>query len=678
MKNQEYRQFLFLFALLSLFFALSTTISHAKKALGLMLESSVINASLLDSSKNTLVIENSKGLKKAVLVMPKDGSSKSVKIQGNLQDGKLVVDLNKLGAADELKQGSYLVIAKRGGKKLTAEFELNPPTLIVSKLSVPVNGLSKKAKERVLRYQDNLEGNLCYSDPCPPSGNPDEPQCYAPVIEVACDDPACNSGPCTNGQGTDSGITIKCDLFDPENHETWGGEYEYPAEIEGDNIVAEITLETTADYPKDECGIEAEVIVEGHEETECSCIAFEDDASSETGIVTTEINNATTAATDIYVAANTDTQDLAVEGEKIENISFEDLYNETVQKCEPLIELPQSADTSKAVIANIAQDIALEVKDAILNALGTENPALELKKLAAETAAKFGAQCPNFVALPDEALVKMAELATVGFHEIASGLLDPMKLGLDQSAQVFIDIYEKEGVVPGSLKPIALEEAVKAFEAGSAPIYEFDPAKLAENFAEMQKMASELGYEMPKDILVPPGTVFPAETLQYFEEQKIQGASFDLASGCIVQGEYDPAKYSSEFTFNAESGVVAHESFSDVFKPITLGGHDVTISPEAISEFINNSGSTYTTWTPPSGVLDPAPTGWQPTSGDASNPVPTGWHPPTSGDASHPMPTSTQPVSEPAPTSSVPPTTTVEVQPQPTYIPPTTSHPMTH
>lgn len=423
MKKQTYRHFLFLFALLMLFFALSTPKSFAKKALGLELQSSVINVSSLDKSKNTLVIENSKGLNRAVLVMPKDKSRKPLKIQGSLQDGNLVVDLNKLG---ELKQGSYFVIAKRGAKKLTGEFELNSPTVYKSKLSIPLDSVSKEAKSRILRYHHNNEGQLCYSDPCP-NIPPDQPQCLAPIIEVDCKDPACNLGPCVNGQDQEDDLYVKCSVHDSDNLEGIGEEYVYPAEIEDGKIVADITLETLADYEKSDCLIEAEVIAFGKEEAECSCVAFQEEGKD---TIETELNNATTAATDLYVAAKTDTQDLAVEDEKIENISFEDLYNETVQKCKPLIELPQNADTTKAFVATIAQDIALEVKDAILNALGTENPASELRKLAAETAAKFGAQCPNFVDLPDEALIKMAELATTGFHEIASGLLDPMKLGL--------------------------------------------------------------------------------------------------------------------------------------------------------------------------------------------------------------------------------------------------------
>lgn len=652
----------------------------AKQSRELKLKSQVMNLSVFDKSKNDLVIEDASGLSKRVAVIPPGG--KPVRLEGILKNGELHVDLTSLGRANTLPEGDYKLIAKLGKKKIKSSFKVNSPTLYVSKVSVPLSGLSDKAKQRVLRFHHNLEGNICYSDPCP-NIQPDEPQCGAPVIEVSCDDPACNSGPCTNGEGSgSSNITCSCHTFDPETLEE-GHEQEYPGRIEGDYIVADITLETTGDYEKPDCGIEAEIFVGGEKETEVSSIAF---TSDEDGVVETETNNATDAATDVCLAAGIEAESIVIQNGQVEDADLLDLYNKTTEKCASLIDQAQDPETIKTLLASIAQEIALELKDVILESVSADIRA-EMEKIAAEMAAKFGSKCPNFFGLPKDSLINPEIFNDVEYHEIAGGLLDPISLGVPEDAKVWFDLYQNEGIVLGSLK--------MPTSAGS--LYEVDSAKLAENFSEMKKIAEEMGYEIPTSITIPPGCVFdPSKAVDSFEDHGISNASFTLASTVIVEGQYDASLYSS-FDFQAEHGVIVNESWKDAFTYIPPQDHDflpgtflptdgtgVATLPTELSEYLNTGDH----------IL--AGNWEQYHFGDSSNPIPTGWTPPSiEGSVSQPIPTGEIPlnegshpdesghvgtISDPAPTGWTPTdgtTTTNYVPPtgtttyvQPTYVPP--------
>lgn len=628
---------------------------------GLVLDKSVVNASVFDNSKNRLVIKKAKGLSKRVLIKTPD---KKVQIEGTLVKGDLQLDLTKLGRANLLPQGKYQVIAKRGKKKLTTSFELNPPTLYAKKIEVPLN--SNKPKERAIRFQS--EGSVCYSDPCPPDpSNPDAPVCLAPVIDVACNDPSCNMGPCyKEGEEKTDDYCIGS-VHDPENLEEIGHEMEYPVTIEDGKAYAEIWLETTGDYKKSDCVISADIVVDGNKEAEVSSVEFVENANLEDNVVEGELNNSTTTATDIYLAGITEANTLTSSTEGVADINLEDLYNKTVQECAPLKDLPQGDETAKAIIANISNEIAMEFKDAFLKAIETlegSELANELMKLGTEAAAKFASEAPNFAWAPDEELIKPESF--FGYHEIAGGLLNPQELGIPEDANFWVDMYEKKGIVAGSLKPTSIEEAIKAFKSGSAPVYEVNADSLAQNFNLIKDAATIFGTVINPNIVIPPGSVFDASKAALaFEEHKISEAAFTFASTTIIQGQYDPSAFSGKFTFNAEPGVIAHESFTNIFNNIEMKDHDFSpgtvfagegsigsVLPPSITEYINKFGN-------------PIPTGWIPTgdlsghpapSGDTHSPVPTGWTPTDTTNL-----TGTTPISAPViqpieqPTSYTPP-----------------------
>jgi hypothetical protein len=610
----------------------------AKKALGLKLKSQVINASIFDKSKNDLVIENAKGLNKTVIIKALNAEMNPVKIQGTLQDGELHCDLSQLGKSSELPQGQYLVLARRGKKKLTAQFELKPPTVYLSKVRIPLNS---KTKESILRKHHLGEGSgICYSDPCPPV-NPDEPQCLAPVWEVACDDPACNVGPCFNKEQEDTTITCSCHTYDPENLEQIGEELTYVGKVEDDFFVADIELETTADYPKPDCGIQVDILVDGQKESEASCIAFKEELQEEP----IDINNATTAATDVYLAGITEAESLTTEDVKVENVDLSSLYDKAVEGCKSLIGKIPTTDEVKDTLAKAAQEIAEEFKMAFLSTNGNME---EMMKLGAEVAAKFAAKCPNIVDLSMADLIKPEMFDSLQYHEIASGLIDPKELGLQEGSEFIFDLYKQEGIVAGSLQ----------LPTDGVPIYQVDPVKLAENFAQIKELAASFGEPIStKDIVIPYGCAFdPQQAIEAFKAHEINDATFSLASTAIVLGGYDPSAFTGSFTINVAPGVEGIQptlppSFAEYISSIGLTtASDWFSGPhEGVSEAPVPTG-----WTPTS---DPAPTGWTPTSGTTTG------HPDASGHVG-PMPTTTtQPV--------------VTTQPQPTYVPPADYHPPT-
>lgn len=120
----------------------------------LPLEKTTINASVVDLSNNLLRITNGVDLNPLVSIKPDRttlANGKAVKIQGTIENGTLVIDLTRLGPANLLPRGKYIVIASRGTTKLRATFEIIPPTLIIGKLKIPVPASGENLAR--LKYQ---------------------------------------------------------------------------------------------------------------------------------------------------------------------------------------------------------------------------------------------------------------------------------------------------------------------------------------------------------------------------------------------------------------------------------------------------------------------------------------------------------------------------------------------
>ena len=130
---------------------------HAAKRgpVGLKLENSEINGSVLNPDNNILRILDS-SVDTTVTIKPSKKTLKkgsSINIEGTVEDGKLEIDLARLGPANLIPKGKYLITATKGKKKITGQFQYNPPTLVVASYKVPVSGdTADKIKSRI-RYE---------------------------------------------------------------------------------------------------------------------------------------------------------------------------------------------------------------------------------------------------------------------------------------------------------------------------------------------------------------------------------------------------------------------------------------------------------------------------------------------------------------------------------------------
>ncbi len=146
----------------SFFFSLMLLVTQSSLAIyakgivqpPLTLERTTINASVVDPEKNLLKVTNAADLNPVVSIKPDKktlANGKAVKIEGTIEGGNLVIDLTKLGPANLLPKGKYILNASRGTTKLRATFEIIPPTLIIGKLKIPVPASGENLAR--LKYQ---------------------------------------------------------------------------------------------------------------------------------------------------------------------------------------------------------------------------------------------------------------------------------------------------------------------------------------------------------------------------------------------------------------------------------------------------------------------------------------------------------------------------------------------
>ena len=72
--------------------------------------------------------------------IPKDG----IAIEGVIKNGKLEIDLSKLGPANMIPSGEYQIVIRKGKRKLSTKFVYNAPLLILGKAFVPISDIKKK------------------------------------------------------------------------------------------------------------------------------------------------------------------------------------------------------------------------------------------------------------------------------------------------------------------------------------------------------------------------------------------------------------------------------------------------------------------------------------------------------------------------------------------------------
>ena len=148
--------FTFLLLFLSLGQSSQNAIARVEKGT-LKLEPQEVNASIVDISKNRVVIldADTLGLSDTVFIKPLPQTlvnGRAVKVKGILKDGRLEVPLTTLGQPNLIPTGEYFIIAKSRKKILKAKFRYNAPTLIINKLQIPVP-VSDEKLARIIRHQ---------------------------------------------------------------------------------------------------------------------------------------------------------------------------------------------------------------------------------------------------------------------------------------------------------------------------------------------------------------------------------------------------------------------------------------------------------------------------------------------------------------------------------------------
>ena len=106
---------------------------HSKKSSKLLLRSAKINGSVINKSKNILVIKNAVDLSNIVYIkhIKKNKRKKGlgIPLQATLNGCDLEINLEKIAPISFLPNGKYIVTATRGDKKIRAKFRLRSPKL---------------------------------------------------------------------------------------------------------------------------------------------------------------------------------------------------------------------------------------------------------------------------------------------------------------------------------------------------------------------------------------------------------------------------------------------------------------------------------------------------------------------------------------------------------------------
>lgn len=122
----------------------SCQMAMASKTITLNLESREINGSVIDQSRNFIIVPNAEklGINKEIKIKPSEElieEGEVTTIQGEYnENGELVIDITQLGPAHSLPSGTYVIAAQSGRKNLVTKFNYNAPRVIKGILEVPV------------------------------------------------------------------------------------------------------------------------------------------------------------------------------------------------------------------------------------------------------------------------------------------------------------------------------------------------------------------------------------------------------------------------------------------------------------------------------------------------------------------------------------------------------------
>ena len=499
----------------------------SKRKVTLKLQATEINASVVDPSKNILVIQEASGLSPTVVVKPtkktlKNG--KAVTIEGEIKGNDLLVDLSALGPANFIPSGEYTITTTNGKKKLKALFNFNAPSLIIGKLRVPVPDPTGTIKARILKYQK--------------SGS----------------EPANNELPAETVPDAVVGI------YD-ENHELIGGTISVSAPgeqtldkngnpINSYKILTEIPGDKIGEFPYAiiKAQVDAETASGKIESIILDAIAFPDDINSSNIIPDIDINTASTTATNFITAALTEVTNTVQDT----NISLKGSYNAAEEIAAPVIAntIDQALEGTKAAYQAGSTDLYKNVYD-------------DLKGIdpdkAAQIAADLAWKGPAIINEESTNLLDQKNIENIPFDTYAVGLFNlpqddprqdlppPPPPGIQELA------YTQANVIPGSLGLPDQEEIEAAIKNGSLPSITFNTDDAIAKFKNFLQDNSSNGQKFDK-IPIPSGVI---ANLDDFKTQAgiLSGIAIQAAPGSFPKG--DP-------------GLVSFKAFPGTFMPPDL------------------------------------------------------------------------------------------------------------
>lgn len=113
-----------------------------KRTLSLNIESREINGSVIDKSKNKIIVPRAEKLGISPEIRIKAANEKdadAITIPGTFnENGELEIDISKLGPANSIPTGEYYIAATSGRKRLVTKFTYRAPKIIKGVVEVPV------------------------------------------------------------------------------------------------------------------------------------------------------------------------------------------------------------------------------------------------------------------------------------------------------------------------------------------------------------------------------------------------------------------------------------------------------------------------------------------------------------------------------------------------------------
>jgi len=456
---------------------------HPKKSSKLLLRSAKINGSVIDKSRNLLVIKDAVGLSNIVYIKHtkkrKPVKGDGIPLQATLNGCDLEINLEKIAPISFLPNGKYIVTATRGTQKLRAKFRLRSPKL--------AGGLFRVFKNPNVKLSSTLRQQLVSSSSTSTGGLTSTSTTSSTTSTGGLTSTSTTSSSTSTG-GTSSGVTnetvirtfdyndLTVEISPPTNTSvptvstTTNG-----AIVQQDDFVTEF-------YP-DQTGVVTGEISENGTNFELSAIISNDynNSSSSSGSTSDNSNSSidtglTVKASDLYVQADITLSStyLAEAAKAIETFVEAKDPNADFSAGIFVAEANEKStvsiiDTSPSLLqGSTSADVVFAINsDALLDAAVEATTSTKVDKNAlAEVITKL----PNLIVennLTELADLKVIEAATS--DPIAVGFLSPDSISKETAKKLLTET----GVIPGFFEQITQEQLTTTINSqGALPLFE--------------------------------------------------------------------------------------------------------------------------------------------------------------------------------------------------------------